>query len=186
MIFIKKRAVVWTMAFSAAVAFGLGPAAAEWIYSKEEKAFGETQAVAMSIGDASIAFVTCNGDGLSVSLATPEDWTVSGASMNLLEPKLIVSIDGQKPEHYDIRLNENTVHKIIGSTQDEDIARQAAEKMAAARKRIDIGLELGGERYHASKLSAAGATTKIRAVLSACPAKSKSDNDEPAQTPDKN
>jgi hypothetical protein len=168
-----------------AMGLGVQSAAAEWIYNKEEKAFGETQAMAMSIGDASIAFVTCKGDGLSVSLATPEDWTDAGAAMNLLQPKLIVSIDGQKPDRYDIRLNENTVHKIIGATQDEDVARRAAEKMAEARKRIDIGLELAGERYHASKLSAAGATKKIQAVLEACPEQKKADDDTDKDAPDK-
>lgn len=52
---------------------GVSSAAAEWIYKKEEKAFGETEAMAMAIGDASVAFVTCNNDGLKISLATPED-----------------------------------------------------------------------------------------------------------------
>ncbi|CAA2142576.1 hypothetical protein [Hyphomicrobium sp. ghe19] len=165
---------------------GVSSAAAEWIYKKEEKAFGETEAMAMAIGDASVAFVTCNNDGLKISLATPEDWTDGASAMNLLAPKIIVSIDGAPPTRFDAELRENTLHKILAEFDDEETVKRAAAMIASARKRIDIGLELAGKRFHASKLSAVGATKKIQSVLDTCAQQASPDADNEKKTPDTN
>lgn len=143
-------------------------AAAEWIYKKEEKAFGETEAIAMAIGDSSVAFVICNSDGLKVTLATPEDWTNSASAMNLLAPKIIISVDGAAPARFDTELGENAAHKIVAEIQEDETVKQAAAMIISAKKRIDIGLELAGKKFHASRLSAVGATKKIKSVLDTC------------------
>lgn len=165
---------------------GVSSAAAEWIYKKEEKAFGETEAMAMAVGDASVAFVICNNDGLKISLATPEDWSNNATSMNLLGPKLIISVDGAAPTRFDAKVSENNLHKILAVTDDEETAKRAAAMIASAKKRIDIGLELLGERYHASKLSAVGATKKIQSVLDTCTQQASPDADNEKKTPDTN
>jgi hypothetical protein len=150
---------------------------AEWIYKKEDKAFGETEATAMAIGGSSIVFISCDSEGLKMSLATPEDWTAGGASLNLLSPKIIISVDGAKPAHFETTLEENGLHKVIAVTDDEDVVREAASQIAAARKRIDIGVEFAGKKFHTSRLSAIGAK-KIKAVLDLCAPKAKPDEDK--------
>lgn len=140
---------------------------AEWIYKKEEKAFGETEAIAMAMGESSIVFISCNSEGLKLSLAKPEDYSSGGSALNLLSPKIIVSVDGAKPVRFETSLEENGLHKVVAVTDDEDVAREAATQIAAARKRIDIGVELAGKKFHTSKLSAIGAK-KIKAVLDLC------------------
>lgn len=159
---------------------------AEWIYKKDDKAFGETEAIALAMGESSIAFISCNSEGLKMSLATPEDYSDGGASLNLLSPKIIISVDGAKPMRFETSLEENGLHKVVAVTDDEDVAREAAGQIAAARKRIDIGVELAGKKFHTSKLSAVGAK-KIKTVLDLCAPKDKPDdnNSAPNKTDDK-
>ena len=157
---------------------------AQWIFKKDEKAFGEIEAVAMAVGDSSIVFVSCNSEGLKVSLATPEDWTDSSSAMNLLGPKIIISIDGAAPTRFDVELGKNNLGKLLASTDDEEVVKRAAAMIASAKKRIDIGLELVGKKFHASKLSAAGATKKIKSVLDTCAQQAEPDADNEKKTPD--
>lgn len=164
-----RRACLVGISVSALAMFvAVSSASAQWVYKKEEKAFGEMEAVAMAIGSSSIAFVICNSEGLKVSLATPEEWTNSSSAMNILEPKIIISIDGSAPTRFETELGKNGADKIVAEIQDDETVKRAAAMIASARKRIDIGLELAGKRFHASKLSAAGATKKIQSVIDTC------------------
>jgi len=140
--------------------------------------------VAMSIGDSSIVFFRCNSDGLQFSLATPEDWGDSSDTINKLGPQIIVSIDGAAPVRFDIQISENQAHKILAGTDDAETVRRAAGVVASAKKRIDIGLEFLGKRYHASKLSAAGATKKIQAVLDTCAQQAGPNEENEKESPD--
>lgn len=149
--------------------------ASEWIFKKEDKAFGDVDATAMAIGDTSIAFVRCSGGELSVAVATPEDWKESSSAMNALGPKLIMAIDGSEPFTYTATLGENGAHKFLASIEEEASTREAIEKMIAAKKKIEIGIEIGGKRFYASKLSAAGASKKFQAVLDTCASKAKTE-----------
>jgi hypothetical protein len=162
----------------------ISSANAEWIYKKENKAFGETQAIAMAVGDSSVAFVSCDGDGLKISVATPEDWSDSTSSLNLLSPKIIIAIDGQKPASFDTTLNENGLHKIVAITDEEDVVREAASQISTARKRVDIGVELAGKKFYASRLSAVGAK-KIKNVLATCAKKENVEEGESGEAPSK-
>lgn len=163
------------LAFLSLCFVSMSSANAEWIYKKEDKTFGETEAIAMAMGASSIAFISCNSEGLKLSLATPEDYADGGASVNLLSPKIIISVDGAKPVRFEKSLEENGLHKIVAVTDDEDVAREAATQIAAARKRIDIGVELAGKKFHTSKLSVVGAK-RIKSVLDLCAPKAKSDD----------
>ena len=145
--------------------------ASEWIFKKEDKAFGDVDATAMAIGDESIVFVRCSSAELSVSIATPENWKDSSSAMNELGPKLIMAVDGSEPFKYGATLGENGAHKFLASIEEQDSVREAIEKMIAAKKKIEIGIELGGKRFYASKLSAVGASKKLQAVLDTCAAK---------------
>ncbi|ADJ24633.1 hypothetical protein Hden_2837 [Hyphomicrobium denitrificans ATCC 51888] len=153
---IGSRAKTGLAAVSVFCFASVSSADAEWIYKKEEKAFGETEAIAMAMGESSIVFISCSSEGLKLSLATPEDYSSGGSTLNLLSPKIIVSVDGAKPVRFETSLEENGLHKVVAVTDDEDIAREAATQIAAARKRIDIGVELAGKKFHTSKLSAVG------------------------------
>lgn len=149
--------------------------AGDWIYKKEDKAFGGLEATAMGVGDASVVIAKCDDGEMSIGLATPEDWKDDNSQMNLLSPKIIMAIDGSEPFSYETTLGENRLHKLLATTDDQDDAKQAIEKMVAAKKKIEIGIELGGKKYHASKISAAGASKKLQSVLDTCATKEKSE-----------
>lgn len=149
--------------------------AGDWIYKKEEKAFGGLEATAMGVGNASIAIIKCDDGEMSVGLATPEDWKDDNSQMNLLSPKIVMAIDGSEPFSYDTTLGENGLHKLLATTDDQEDAKQAIEKMVAAKKKIEIGIELGGKKYHASKISAAGASKKLQSILDTCATKDKAE-----------
>lgn len=142
--------------------------AGDWIFKNEDKAFGEKTATAIAVGDASVLFVQCDTGELSINLATPEDWEAGSSSMNLLSPKIILATDGAEPVRYESKLGENGLHKLLATVEDEDSVRQATALIVAAKKKIEIGIEIGGKRFHASKISAAGATKKVQAVLNEC------------------
>ena len=150
--------------------------ASEWMYKKEDKAFGETQATAMAIGDASVVFVQCSNGELSLNLATPEDWKDDSEAMNLMVPKIIMATDGSEPIRYDVVLGENGLHKLLAKVEDAGSSREAAAKIVEAKKKLEIGIEVGGKRFHASKISAAGASKKIQSVLDECGSKQKAES----------
>lgn len=146
-----------------------GAQAAEWIYKKEDKAFGDLQATAMAVGDESVVFIHCEDGLFSVNLATPEDWDDDKSpAMNLLGPKIILAIDGGAPESYGATFTENRMHKILVKIDDLAEARKAADGMRGAKKKIEIGVELTDKRFYASKISTSGAAKKIALVLEAC------------------
>lgn len=166
-----RNLAVAIVLFASCVSLSRTAEAGDWIYKKEEKAFGAIDATAMAVGDESVAFVRCDDGELGVSLATPEDWKDSSAGMNALSPQIIMAVDGSEPFKYAATLGENGMHKFLASIEDEALAKEAVQKMIAAKKKIEIGIEIGGKRFYASKLSAAGASKKLQSVLDTCASK---------------
>ena len=165
----KSQAAIASLIAAAVICgWNVGPTHAEWLFKKEDKAFGEIEATAMAVGDASIVFIQCSNGELSINLATPEDWKESSAAMNVLSPKLIMALDGAEPVRFDISLGENGLHKLLAKVDDPSMAKEAAERIAAGKKKLEIGIEFGGKKFHASKIPMAGATKKIQSVLNEC------------------
>lgn len=157
-----KRSLICALAFGAALST---PAAADWFGKTEDKGFGQSMAVAASIGDELIIYAVCDKNTLELRLATNEAWNETLEAMPGVA--IAVSVDGGPKRLVDATLSSNQNNRIM-AVSEALAAEETVKAMALAKRRIDVGLQAGEKMIYSASMSASGSTRYIGRVLTAC------------------
>lgn len=157
---------VWSLTF---IATDL--AHAEWLFNKQDKPFGGIQLTTMTFGTGAAFMAACDGGKLIVSVPSIEAWSDTLEAANLVEPKIIVAIDGAPPIRLSATLGQNAVGKVLTQANDEDEVRPFIEKLIAGKKNLDFAVEIKDQRFYESRVSVSGSGKHLKAILEGCPHK---------------
>ena len=139
----------------------------------------------MAVGSNSVLLISCEDDELSVIIGTPEEYDdTTSPALSLVGPQAIIAIDGGAVQKFDASIMKNGLGKMSAEVADGDqpTIREIVKKLFAAKKNVAFGLEVGGKKYHASKVSSG--SKKIQSVLSACAEKSEPEKAKPSEDPE--
>lgn len=143
-------------------------AEAQWLYQKEESAFGDNHFHGAITGKGPYGFgFRCFGSDPEIIFMTPE--TSPG------EEKLSL-INSITPPEILIRTDDLEVHRLEGQAADTDgtvvfLAPAPAEVMAEvrdARRRVAVAIDFMGETIHETKFNVSGSTRAMAQLMRGC------------------
>ena len=138
----------------------------QWVYQKQESAFGDnTTHFALTAKDSYIFGLRCGSDEMLTLFVTPESLTPDDAEKFSVVPMLLlIRVDSNDvfsleatPESIEgkMRLSANSEHELTRQIQD-------------ARKRVAVAVSIAGKRFHEVSFNVRGSTDAAKKLLAAC------------------
>lgn len=122
----------------------------------------------MTLGTGAAFMVSCDDGKLMVSIPSIEVWNDALDAANLVEPKIIVALDGGSPIRLSATVGQNAVGKVLTQADESDEIKPFLEKLVSAKKNLDFAVEIKDKKFYASRVSVSGSGKHIKAILEGC------------------
>lgn len=153
------------------VLLGTSAAHAQWMLTKEEDAFegdmhiaGAFEGIGYGVG-----FRCRDADSLSLIYMTPEEVDATTiAGMSFLKPAIVVIVDSEPKVRIPAELEPNSVTGKLSALGDDAAIEALLFRARAAKKRVAVALEVGGQIFHSKTFSARGSERALGGLAKSC------------------
>lgn len=87
--------------------------------------------------------------------------------VNLISPKLVVIIDDLPPKSLEATLSQSDEDRLI-VLSDDALVSELASALMAARRRIAVGVEAAGQKFHKTQFGVSGTKRAVGSVVNGC------------------